>query len=427
MTYTRPPHRPASPAAHPVRKRPTKAVYLRRRIAVFGGAALVLAGLMYAPLTLFAPLPAAPAVAENATIDTPAAPSIGWPGYGASALGAVGFDGVLAHHGSSGALPLASITKIVTALVVLGKKPLDAGSDGPTVTMSSSDIGYYTAALAQYGQVLPVQSGWTFSERQLLQLMLIHSANNYAQSTAVWAYGSMDAFLAAARSWLSDHGLTSIKLYDATGLDARNVGTAADLVELGRIALADPVVSAITSTRHLTLPHVGVVSNTNDLLGVDGVIGIKTGTLTKDNLLFAANETVGARQVTIIGVVLGAPDHPTLFAAAKKLVADAAAGFHDVQLATAGEPFASYTTSWGAHAEAQAAQSSDVLVWGATPVSVTVDARGIGHGSAGDAAGQVEFAVGEQSLTVPLVLGGPIDDPGPGWRLGHPGIIVGVS
>ena len=56
------------------------------------------------------------------------------PGYGDSAISAVGYPGFLATGGGTAPLPIASITKIITALVVLQKEPLSgrrAGSEHP--------------------------------------------------------------------------------------------------------------------------------------------------------------------------------------------------------------------------------------------------------------------------------------------------------
>jgi D-alanyl-D-alanine carboxypeptidase (penicillin-binding protein 5/6) len=118
-------------------------IYRRRRIVVFGGLLLFLGVLFYLPMTLFAPLrESIPVVPEH--LEQPgAAAALAFPGYGASAIGALDFPGVLATAGSDQALPMASITKIVTALVVLQKHPLALDEAGPSVTMTSSDVALY--------------------------------------------------------------------------------------------------------------------------------------------------------------------------------------------------------------------------------------------------------------------------------------------
>jgi len=346
-----------------------------------------------------------------------------FPGYGASAIGAVGFPGVLAVSGSEDALPMASITKIVTALVVLQEHPLGAGERGPEVAMTAADVGYYDAYRKQNGKVVPVRAGQVFTQRELLDLMLIESANNYATSLAVWAFGSEDAYVQAARDWVAAHGLPSLTIVDATGLSDRNRGTASDLVELGRLALADPLVREIVGTSSLTMHDVGLVENSNELLGSHGVTGIKTGTLDSfgANLLFSADYTIGSTPVTVIGVVLGGTDHPSLDQAIEALLGTVQAGFHELDVSDVGEDFASYRTLWGQESHAEAGAEALLLTWGDSPVAVEVSVEPVRLGDTGTHVGQVVFTSGPHSVTVPLVLSDPLTDPGPGWRLTHPG------
>lgn len=389
---------------------------------MFGGLLLVLSLLFYLPMTLLAPLRAAEAVVPE-HVETPgAAAALAFPGYGASAIGAVGFPGVLAADGDTAPLPMASITKVVTALTVLEAFPLGVDEQGPAVTMTAADVGYYADALAQNGTVAPVRAGQVYTERELLDLTLIKSANNYSTSLAVWAFGSMDAFVAAAQAWVAAHSLPSVVVVDATGLSPGNVATASDLVELGRIALENPVVHAIVGTTSVELHDVGVLENTNKLLGVSGVIGIKTGTLDDfgANLLFAADYLIGSSPVTVVGVVLGGVDHPTIDAAITGLLASAQAGFHELDVSDVGEDFGSYTTAWGQTAEAEAGAEAVLLTWGDTPVTVEVETDPVRIADSGETVGSATFTAGVRTVTVPLVLSSALTDPGPGWRLTHP-------
>src|SRR5690606_32045527 len=186
------------------------------------------------------------------------------------------------------------------------------------------------------------------TERELLEIMLIDSANNYAATLATWAFGSTDAYLAAAQAWLTKNDLTTITVVDTSGLDPRSTGTVADIVRLGELALEHPVVAQIVGTARIDIHDIGTVKNTNALIGQAGIDGIKTGTLDSfgANLLFSSSIQVGAETIELVGVVLGGPDHPTINAAIVDLVAQAQAGFREVQLVEAGDTFASYTTPW---------------------------------------------------------------------------------
>ena len=397
-------------------------IYRRRRIAVLGGGALVLATAFYLPVTLLAPLPEVAAEPAAYAAPEPSQPVIDFPVYGASGIGAIGYGGVLASAGPTTALPIASITKVVTALVVLDAHPLALGEQGPDVTFSGIDEQFYDQQVANDGIVVAVQSGQVMSQRNIMNLMLMVSANNYGQSLANWAFGSEAAYVVAANAWLAEQGFTGTTITDATGIQPTNTSTVADLIRLGELALASPVIAEIAATPTLDVPGVGPVSNRNALLGVDGIDGIKTGTLDESGacLLFSADHVVGSETITLVGVVLGGPDHATINAAIRALLAQAEAGFHEVSLTTAGERFGEYETQWGVDATAVAATDASVVTWAATPVTVDVTLDDVRLGDAGTDVGDLVFHVGERDIPVDLQLSETIDDPGPWWRLTNP-------
>lgn len=397
-------------------------IYRRRRIVVFGGLGLTLALLAYLPMTLLAPLDAATATVEAPVEETPEVPALDLPGYGAAAVGAVGFPGVLVSSGSDAALPMASITKVVTALVALDAKPLAAGEEGPEIEMTAEDAAYYGRYLAQNGTVSPVRPGLRLTQRDLLELTLVKSANNYAASLARWSLGSEAAFAAAATTWLADHGLDAIRVTEPTGIDPSNVGPADQIVELGRLALENPVVAEIVAQKRADIPELGAIPNTNKLLGTSGVDGIKTGTLDDfgANLLFSADYAIGESQVTVVGVVLGGPDHDVINRDILDLLGTVVGNFTETEVAAAGERFGGFSTAWGASVDATAAESATLLTWGAAEIVADVRLTEIRTGAAGDPVGSVTFTSGPRSVTVPLALAGDLPDPGPWWRLTHP-------
>lgn len=400
----------------------SRGTYVRRQASVFGLLAVLLSGAFYAPITLLAPLTSTSPVAVAQS--TPANPTVelSWPGVGTGAIGAVGFPGVLATGGSTAPHTIASITKIITSLVVLDAKPIPEGTDGPIITMTANDASLYYSYLRRGGEVKDVRAGLQLTERQVLQVTLVASANNYAESISTWAFGSQPAFLAAAASWLDSHGLKDTILLDSSGMNPGNKSTTADLVALGKLAVTDPVISSIIKLTSVTLPYIGTVRNTNKLLGIDGIKGIKTGTLPQSGacLLFASEVTVGTHTVTVIGVLLGGIDHPSLDASVRNLLTSAKAGFRELTLATKGETFSTYSTPWGQDAHAVATRGVSVLTWAGTPVTVLVQRSPVRTQTTGSLAGGVTFTVGTFTLGVPLELDAPIEDPGPWWRLSHP-------
>lgn len=376
-------------------------------------------------LVAAAVVPFAPASASTTTYAAPTStvPDLRFPGYGATAVEATGFPESLRRSGDEHERSIASISKVVTALVVLDRKPLQQGDDGPTITFTPQMQALYAQYLAKNGEVAPMPAGLRLSEYQTFQVMLMKSANNYAGALALWAFGSMDAYRQAAGAWLDEHGLDDTSIQEPTGLDPHNRSTATDLVDLGQLALANPVVKEIVGTKQVTVPGAGEIENSNKLLGLDGVEGIKTGTLDEAGacLLFAATYERGGRQVTVVGAMLGGVDHDALDDDVQRLLRSVADNFQVVTLTHQGQTFGSYRTPWGSRADAVAAEAQDVLVWGRTTVSAKAHLDSVTVGERGESVGRVRFTVSHHDpVTVPLELDRTIPDPGIWWRWTNP-------
>ncbi len=411
-------------------------------------AALVLGAGVYVPVALLTPLEPTAPVVTAVTPDEPPAADLMFAGYGATAVGAVGFDGVLASSGIETPLPIASISKVVTALVVLDAHPLAAGESGPDVTMTPADVALYDQYLGVGGKVEPVRAGFVFSQRDLLELTLVSSANNYADALAIWAFGSREAFVTAAADWLQRSGFAQTTIVEPTGLSPLNVSTATELVRLGTMALANPTVAETVAMPTAPVANIGEIENSNELLGIDGIDGIKTGTLDAAGacLLFAADYTVprdtgvadadagtdsvgsdpassdsadaGADTVTVVGVMLGGADHDSLNVDVQRLLDGVADGFQRVQLADRGEAFATYRTEWNDSASAVAAADASTLVWSDPEIAVDVTVESLGEAREGAPVGTATFVVDGEVISIDLVLDEALGDPGAWWRIG---------
>ncbi|WP_349898109.1 D-alanyl-D-alanine carboxypeptidase family protein [Parafrigoribacterium soli] len=401
--------------------------YALRRVTAVAGVTVLLATGIYLPLTLLAPIAPVAAEVQHSGSETQPAAQLSWPGVAASAIGAVGFPGTLAASGSTQPRSIASITKVITSLVVLSVRPLALGDSGPAIQFTEQDAALVKAYRDRDGTTKPVRAGMVLSQLQVNEVMLIASANNYAESYSTWAFGSQEKFLDAAAAWLTAHGMNDTTLLDSSGMNPGNRSTAADLVTLGKLALADPVVAMIVATKSVSVPGVGDIKNSNRLLGHGGVDGIKTGTLDAAGacLLFSTEFTVGSHRVTMVGVALGGADHPSLDTAVRSLIATAKRGFHDVSLSKKGQSFASYSTAWKTKVRAIASASRSVLVWANTPITATVTSEPISLTRAGATVGSVDFSVRGKKISVPLKLDKGLDDPGALWRLGNPVALLG--
>ncbi|PZE77110.1 D-alanyl-D-alanine carboxypeptidase [Curtobacterium sp. MCBD17_019] len=400
--------------------RPRSAV---RRPVLITVVAVVLVAVAY--LVAAAVVPFAPATVSRATYAAPTAtlPALSFPGYGATAVEAPGFAGSLQTSGDTGQRSIASISKVVTALVVLQAHPLTTSDDGPTITFTAAQHALYDQYLALDGEVAAMPVGLRLSERQAFEVMLMKSANNYAGALALWSFGSMDAYRTAVHAWLSAHDLDHTTIEEPTGLDPHNTATASDLVHLGELAIANPVVKQIVGTQRTTIPTVGPIENSNKLLGMDGVEGIKTGTLDQAGacLLFAATYQRGGRAVTVVGAMLGGRDHDSLDVDVRRLLDSVADNFHVVTLTNRGQTFGHYATPWRPRTDAVAASARSVLVWGRTTVTARTRLEQVTFGRRGERVGAVRFTIDHHApVTVPLELDASITEPDLWWRWTNP-------
>jgi serine-type D-Ala-D-Ala carboxypeptidase (penicillin-binding protein 5/6) len=254
---------------------------------------------------------------------------LAWPAIGQAAIGSVE-DGLLARSSDNeGPLPTASMAKVITALAIMEKQPFKAGQTGKTYTLTSKDVANYRAEVARNGSVIPVHEGMELTQYQAMQAMLVASANNMADTLVEKTFGSEEAYVSYASDMVQRMGLSRTVVADASGFSPATASTPSELVTIGIAALKNPVIAEIVAQPQAWIPGVGTIKNTNELLGADGVIGLKTGTTDQAGscLLFAARYTAeDGRQVTIVGVIMGDTD-TRLFSDSRQLLASARQGF----------------------------------------------------------------------------------------------------
>jgi len=179
----------------------------------------------------------------------------------------------------------------------------------------------------------------------------------------------------------------------------------------------------MVATTTLRVPGLQGQRNTNDLLGSDGITGIKTGTLDPmgSDLLFSAVVPVGTPQpLTLIGVVLGGSTHESVDRDVQAMIASVQAGFHNVDVGAAGQVVGHYSTPWGGSADMVLADSASVFTWSNTPITSTMTTSTLKTGKAGEKVGSITWTAGKNTITVPIVLMGSIKPPTTQWRLTHP-------
>jgi D-alanyl-D-alanine carboxypeptidase len=235
--------------------------------------------------------------------------------------------------------------------MILKKFPLRVGqTTAPLITIEPTDVALYQQYLAEDGSVVQVVSGEQISEYQALQAMLLPSANNIADSLAIWAYGSLEQYSKAANEYLPILGLKHTTIgSDASGFLPTTTSTASDLTILGLDALQNPVIAQIVAQKQATIPIAGVVYNVNQLLSRGDVVGIKTGNSDQAGgvYIFAVNdELVSNHNVVIVGTIEGTPNLEDSFTVAVQLISFAEANFNNDVVVNAHQAVGSYKVPW---------------------------------------------------------------------------------
>ena len=224
---------------------------------------------------------------------------------GVSARGAVLMEAesgdVVFGQNENARLPMASTTKIMTALVALESLPVET-----VVKITAPSVGVE-------GSSIYLTEGETLTLEQLLYALLLESANDAATAIAMAVAGSVEAFAEKMNQRAASLGLKDTHFVNPHGLDhEEHYTTAYELAVITRAALQNETFRAICATKRKTIPLRGeegirLLLNHNKLLdSYEGCIGVKTGFTKKTGrCLVSAAEREG---ITLIAVTLNAPD-----------------------------------------------------------------------------------------------------------------------
>jgi D-alanyl-D-alanine carboxypeptidase len=214
-------------------------------------------------------------------------------------------------------LPIASITKLVSALVVLGE-----GMD------PEAEVGILGGDMRP-GGIQYIVPGERIRAKDLLNVSLVASSNDATAALARSTGLSSDAFVERMNALASDIGMTQAHFVEPTGLDSRNAATAQDVAVLIRHALdKQEVRDAVLRKKYAFTAASGldhVVGSTDELLGsfLDEppyrFLGGKTGYLGEAGYCFGAAAEDGSGH-RVISVVLGAETRADRFTEVKNLL-----------------------------------------------------------------------------------------------------------
>lgn len=360
-----------------------------------------------------------------ATISMPASTTLGeakalpWPTSGAAAFTVKGL-GPLGASNDTLPRPIASITKIMTAYVILKGHPINPGERGPNYTITARDVSTYLSQAAQDQSVVPVSLGLQFTEFELLQGLLVPSANNFADILAVWDAGSVTAFVAKMNAEAAALGMRNTIYADPSGFSTASKSTAQDQLVLAQAVMQNAVFAEIVAQATARLPGVGLVSNVNTLLGQEGVAGIKTGFTEEAGgcLAFYARRQVGSQTVEVFGVVLGQPTRPAAFDSSRRLLAFTGTTLQSVRVMSRDQPVATLKPQWGDAVEVVAADEVFMVFWPGMALEASIEIDPVNAPlAAGAEVGRLKLQIGDQKREVPLKLSSELNKPGFSWRL----------
>jgi D-alanyl-D-alanine carboxypeptidase (penicillin-binding protein 5/6) len=239
---------------------------------------------------------------------------------------------VLAQDDPDEPYPMASTTKIMTALVVLDR----ANLDDLAIVPEEAEVGGSTAELVP---------GERIAVRHLLVGLLVASGNDAAVTLAVHVAGSQEAFVALMNQRARAMGLKHTSFTNPHGLDEDgHHSSVADLIAMARVAMRNPFFRSIVRNHESVIPGPGgvgtrVLDSRNDLLGIDpSVDGVKTGNTDGAGYAIVAHARRDDLGVGLYLAMIGSTSEAARANDAEALIQYGFSRFARPTLAAAGEP-----------------------------------------------------------------------------------------
>ena len=321
-------------------------------------------------------------------------------------------------------VPIASVTKMMSALVILANHPLRIGEAGPSIAVTRADVTSYEQEKASGDSVVAVREGEQLSELDALDAVLVPSADNVVRLLAKWDAGSIAAFVAKMNAEARRLGLVHTHYAGPSGVNPASVSTAFDQVRLAEVALRNPVIASIVALPQVTLPVAGVQYNVDADLGHDGIVGVKTGWVPQGgaSFVFAATAEAASQREMVIGAIVGEQDAsplPSVLADAERLVRTVDVGLLERHVVAARRQVAVLDNGYGRPVPVVTATPVSLLVWRGAHVSQRVTiSRNLGEVvRAGGRVGTLTVGLESEHITVRLVAKVGNAGPSLAWRL----------
>jgi serine-type D-Ala-D-Ala carboxypeptidase (penicillin-binding protein 5/6) len=353
--------------------------------------------------------------------------------------------GLVDASGAEKPVPIASLTKMMTAYIVLRDHPIGTDAPGPQVTVTASDETEAQQEAEANDTSIPVQTGEALTERELLDGLLVHSANNFADVLARWDAGTVPAFVQKMNDTAGELDMRDTHYADANGIDSASQSTAADQIRIAAAAMAIPTFATVVAQRAVIVPIGGLLMNYVKQVGTGGIVGVKSGftQAAMGCLVLAARRNIQGESVLVLAAVTGQPGDDPLEAAAfvaAPLLEVAASHLRIVpvlpgeQTREAGEPdqiegagprggveVARVTAPWMSSAVPGVATNSlSALAWPGEVVHRSMTSAGVrGRVPRGATLGTITVRVGTERVSVHVRSTAAVPAPSLTWRLGR--------
>ncbi|MFI8291886.1 D-alanyl-D-alanine carboxypeptidase [Streptomyces sp. NPDC085614] len=344
-----------------------------------------------------------------------------WPTEGQGAAEVEGV-GSLGTYGAQKPAPIASVAKTMTAYVILRDHPIKGSQSGPEIPV---DKKAGEQAKAPNESTAPIKEGQEYSEKELLQLLMIPSGNNVARLLARWDAGSEAAFVEKMNAAAKDLGMTDSVYTDPSGLQSTTVSTPLDQLKLAKAVMQNDVFREIVNMPNLTVEGIpGQIENNNNILLKPGVGGIKTGSSTPagGNLLWSANTVVDGKNRRILGVVMGAKDADQLYQKLQlaidyslKIIEKAQADVTSAAVVRKGQVVGHIDDGLGGTTPVVATKELKAIGWPGLKVQLrlTDGGKAVPHtAKAGDVVGEISIGTGAGAVSAPVALQKDLVEPG---------------
>ncbi|MER7895590.1 D-alanyl-D-alanine carboxypeptidase [Streptomyces sp. NPDC096046] len=400
---------------------------LVRRIKIWTPLFLLLA-VVFIGVQALRPLPEPALGGARTSYVLPGRFEIPWPDHGQGAVRIPG-SGQVAVFGQQKPAPTASVAKIMTAYVILKEHPLKQGEEGPRIAVDAKAVEEGKAK--HESRIEGLAAGATFSQQDMLKMLMIPSGNNIARLLARWDGGgdSTAAFVGKMNAAAEDLGMDDTTYTDPSGLDPRTVSTAVDQLKLAEAVMKFDVFRAIVAMPNATIKGLAEpLYNNNDSLLLAGlsIRGIKTGSSTPagGTLVWAAYKTVGSHTPLVLGSMMGqrvdGPD-PNATKSLKlvksnseKVVAAVRTGLRSVTVVSEGQVVGHLDDGFGRRTPLVAAKDLQVIGVPGQKPSAVLRAHGKTlprTAAAGTEVGTLTVGSGPQAPSVPVTVRSRLVEP----------------